>query len=289
MTSKSALPGILAMLGATASFVSTDTLAKIAMSDLPPLQVLFLRNVSATLWCGAAIVFYGLTRQLGGMGNRYVLLRSAAETGGVVAFFICLAQMPIADITAIIQIAPLIVLVAFAVIYKEVIGLWRWALILLGFLGALLVANPGAGGFSPVLLIALLIPFGAGLRDVFTRGVPAGIHGLVPSFAVILMVLTVAGIGHFAFEQWADLAWRHALLFAAAGLFLMFGQILILAAFRIAEARVVAPLLYSFMLWATLSGIFVFGDPLTWNGLAGMAMIVASGMALTLFAPARKS
>ncbi len=79
MTSKSALPGILAMLGATASFVTTDTLAKIAMSNLPPLQVLFLRNVSATLWCGAAILVLGLARQLGGMSNRYVLMRSAAE------------------------------------------------------------------------------------------------------------------------------------------------------------------------------------------------------------------
>ncbi len=197
--------------------------------------------------------------------------------------------MPIADITAIIQIAPLIVLVAVAVIYKEAIGAWRWALILLGFMGAVLVANPGAAGFSPVLLIALLIPFGAGFRDIFTRGIPAGVHGLVPSFAVILMVLAVAGAGHFAFEQWAAVTWRHALLFAAAGLFLMFGQILILAAFRLSEARVVAPLLYSFMFWATLSGVVVFGDPLTWNGLVGMGMIVASGFALTVFAPKRAS
>jgi drug/metabolite transporter (DMT)-like permease len=283
VTISNSMRGILMMLAATASFVVTDTLCKLAMNNgMQPMQALFLRNLFATLFCLGAIFQLGLQNQWRGMFKPVVAGRSTVEFLGVVLFFVCLSRMPIAELTAILQIAPLMVLLAAALIYREQIGPIRVVFILVGFAGAIMVANPGQGGFSLFALLGLVIPFLTASRDIFSRNVPISIHGLVPCASVILLTLFGAGLAHLSFESWTPIGMTEIAMFAAAGFFLLCGQFLILGAFRVTEANIVAPYLYSFMLWAVISGVLVFSEipkPLT---IAGMAAILVSGIALML-------
>ena len=81
-------------------------------------------------------------------------MRSRSRTAAVLCYIVALARLPIADVIAIQQTTPLILIVAAAVLLRERIGAARLVLVLLGFAGALMVAQPGPTGVSSAVLIA---------------------------------------------------------------------------------------------------------------------------------------
>ncbi len=111
------------------------------------LEVLFLRGVSATIWCVPLLFITGAIKQIRFFTDRWVVLRSVVETSSVCLFVVCLANMPIADITALGQLAPMMMLLGLTLFFREPIGLNRLLLIGVGFAGAVLVAQPGGIGF----------------------------------------------------------------------------------------------------------------------------------------------
>ncbi len=276
------LRGIASMVLAAGAFVANDTCMKLAMADLPPLQVLALRGIAATLWCLPILLLCGYGKHLPSVLNPWVLLRCLAELVAIMCFIFALYYMPIADITAIIQIAPLLVLVGVALIWKERIGPLRWLLIGFGIVGALMVAQPGAPTASAFAILGFGTALGSAARDIVSRQVPPGIPGLVVAFSMILTVLMGAGAATLAFETTVTPSPDHIGLMAIAGFFLMFGHLLIFLAFRYAPARVVAPFNYAFTLWAVLSGLVVFGDVPNALAVAGMGLIMLSGLCVIL-------
>lgn len=148
MGKTSDLGGITAMLAATASYVVGDSFMKIVTEDLPPFEVLFLRGIAASLACAALVAMRGEWGTISGMLNGRALLRAVGETLSTLCYIVALARMPIADVIAILQTAPLILMLGVAILLREEIGLARVALALTGFAGALMVAQPGAAGVS---------------------------------------------------------------------------------------------------------------------------------------------
>ncbi len=271
------------MLVATGTFVANDTCMKLAMADAPPLEVLVMRGVSASLWCLPILLYFGHGKDIAKVFNRWVALRSLSEVLAIWAFVFALSRMPIADLTAIVQITPFIVLIGSAMIWGDRIGPMRWALIAVGIAGAMLVAQPGSSLASPFAILGFVTAIGAACRDLFTRKVDPKIPALVVAFSTILFVMLSALIGMVLFETPVMPTTRHYGLMAIAGLFLMCGHLFIFLAFRLATARVVAPFFYSFLLWAMLSGFLVFAETPNALAVAGMALIVAAGLAIMLF------
>src|SRR5690606_28303107 len=140
-TPVSNLRGIALMVLATCAFVVNDTFLKLATDGLPPFQSLFLRGVGASIWCVPLLLVTGNLRRLPQVVDRWVLARNAMELLAVLCFVVALANMPIADITALTQVAPMLLLIGVSVIYGERIGAVRMVLIGLGFVGAILVAQ----------------------------------------------------------------------------------------------------------------------------------------------------
>ncbi|MGL6182087.1 MAG: DMT family transporter, partial [Aestuariivirga sp.] len=191
-----------------------------------------------------------------------------------------LNEMPIADITAIAQIAPLLVLLGIWLFFGDRIGMLRLALIGVGITGALLVAQPGSEAASPMAILGFFTALGAAGRDIVTRKVPPGTPALIVTFSTLLIVMLCATVGSFAFETQVAPTFRHAWLMAIAGFFLMCGHLFVFLAFRIGEARVVAPFNYSFMIWAGLSGLLIFNEVPNALAIAGMALIMLAGLAV---------
>src|SRR5215212_2054839 len=104
------LSGIAAMLAATAFFVVGDSFMKLATEDLPPFEVLFLRGIAASLACAVLLALRGAWRAISGVLDRRALLRAAGETLSVLCYVVALARLPIADVIAILQTAPLILI-----------------------------------------------------------------------------------------------------------------------------------------------------------------------------------
>jgi drug/metabolite transporter (DMT)-like permease len=190
--------------------------------------------------------------------------------------------MPIADVIAILQTAPLILILAVAFLLRERVGAARVALALVGFAGAFLVAQPGPAGISPAALLAFASAVLIAARDLVGRDVPARIPVMVVTFATNVMVMVVAGAVSLGLENWRAPAEWHLAFLGFAGLFVTLGHVGLLLAYRLGRTAAVAPFFYSFALWAVLSGVVVFGAWPNALALAGIALIVASGVAIVL-------
>lgn len=274
--------GIAAMVVAMAAFVANDSCMKLALSDSPPFQVLVMRGIAACLWCLPVIAAMGLLRELPKAFNPWVALRSFSEVFAILSFILALGKMPIADVAAIAQIAPLIVLLGMWLLFGEKVGGLRMALIGLGITGALLVAQPGGGAASPYAIFAFFTAVGAAFRDILSRKVPPGTPALMVTFSTLLIVMLSALAMSLVFETPVQPTLRHAWLMLIAGFFLMCGHSFVFMAYRMSPARVVAPFSYSMMIWAAISGLLVFGDVPNTLAIAGMALIMAAGLAVVL-------
>jgi drug/metabolite transporter (DMT)-like permease len=190
--------------------------------------------------------------------------------------------MPIADAIAIVQTAPLILILLAALVWRDRIGPLRLLLIAAGFAGALLVAQPDAHGISPAAALAFGAALGVALRDTVSRGVPATIPALVVTFTTVVVQMLGSGAMMLGFEALATPTVREGLYLAASGAFVALGQLGIFMAYRIGTPTVVAPFFYSFAIWAVIAGLVVFGDLPNPVALLGIAVIVASGLAIVL-------
>jgi drug/metabolite transporter (DMT)-like permease len=276
------LTGIAAMLAGTGAFVVGDSFMKVVTSDLPPFEVLFLRGVAATFACGLLLVVLGDWRVVSSALHPRALLRAAGETLSVLCYIVALARLPIADAIAILQTAPLIVILAVAFLLRERVGAARVALALVGFAGAVLVAQPGSAGISPAALFAFASALLIAARDLVGRGVPARIPVMVVTFATNTMVMVVSGLMSLGFESWRPPAGWHLAFLGFAGLFVTLGHVGLLLAYRLGRTAAVAPFFYSFALWAVVAGVAVFGALPNALALAGIALIVGSGVAIVL-------
>ena len=270
------------MVLATGVLVANDTCMKAVMEYAPPLQVLFMRGVAAALWCFPLVLLLGHGAQIPRVFNRWILLRAAGEVFAVICFVLALPHMALADITAIYQVSPLILLAGTALIFGERIGKMRMALVGVGISGALLVAQPGATTASAYAVLGFATALGGAVRDIVARKVPRDIPVVVVALAMVLFVMVSAGIATSLFETWVPPRPQHLLLMAAAGAFLATGQFFIFIAFRYTTAPTLAPFYYAFTLWALAIGFAVFGNVPNALAIAGTVAILVSGLAVML-------
>jgi len=282
MSRTSDLTGIAAMLAATASFVVNDSFVKLVTEDLPSFEVVFVRGFAAGLACAVLLVLRGEWRAISGALDGRALLRAAAETLSTLCYIVALARMPIADVIAIVQTAPLILILGAALLMRERIGPARVALVLVGFAGALLVAQPGTTGFSPAALLAFAAALLIAARDLIGRNVPARIPVTVAVFATMLMVMATAGALSLGVETWIPPTGGHLAFLGAAGLFVTLGQAGLMLAYRLGRTTLIAPFFYSLALWGVVSGLIVWRALPNPLALAGIAVITISGIAIVL-------
>jgi drug/metabolite transporter (DMT)-like permease len=285
----SSLRGIASMLASASFFVVNDSCMKLVMQHVPPFQVLSMRGAFGALFCLPLLLALGYGKDIGKTLSGWVPIRALAETFAILCFIVALAHMPLGDATAIFQIAPLLVVAGAALLWGEKVGAIRTVLIAFGVAGALLVAQPGAATASPYALLALVTAVGAAARDLASRKVAPDIPGLVVTFATILVVMTAAAISSLVSEAQVVPTGRDLLLSAAAGALLIGGHFFIYTAFRLAAARTLAPFYYAFTAWAVFFGLVIFGDWPNPLAMLGIALIVASGVAVILIHPPHKA
>lgn len=270
------------MVVATCSYVINDTLMKLATEGLPPYLVLMLRGLAGLIWGLPLMLALGYGRQLPLVFERRVLARNLAETAAILCYVVALANMPIADASALGQITPLLVLLGASILFREKIGGVRMALIGLGFIGAIMVAQPTMQGISIYAVLALANAVLCAVRDLAGRRIAPEVPGMIVAMSAIIVVLLGAGAMHLATEQWVAPQTHHLLLLGGAGLFLIFGHFFIFMAYRVGPTGVVAPFYYFFTFWAVLSGLAVFGQFPNLLAISGIVLVVAAGLTIVL-------
>lgn len=275
-----AVRGPLFMIVSTGSYLANDTMMKLATSGLPSYEVLFLRGAAATLWGLPLLFALGYGKQIPLIFDRRVLRRNLLELAAILCYVVALANMQIADSTALGQITPLLMLVGSSILFGERIGGQRMALIGLGFIGALMVAQPTMQGISVYALLALGNATFAAARDLAGRKIAAEVPGMIVAISAVVVVLIGAGAAHLVSERWVAPEAHHLMLMAGAGFFLIFGHFFIFMAYRVGPTGAVAPFYYCFTVWAVISGLLVFGQFPNALAVCGILLVVASGLTI---------
>jgi drug/metabolite transporter (DMT)-like permease len=267
---------------ASVAFVSCDSFLKLLLREVPPLESLVLRGVAATFWCLLLLLIMGQIKLVPRAFGLWTIIRALFEAVAVTAFILALAKVPLADISAIYQTAPLLVLAGASLYWGEHVGPLRWALIALGMAGALVVAQPGSAGSSPFALLGFITAIASAIRDLLSRRVPDETPGLVITLTVILTVLAVSTVNMLLFETWVPLNGNMILYALGSGFFVMLGHLFVFLSFRFASARAVAPFYYSITLCAMIFGAAFFNEWPNMLAMLGIVMIISCGLGVLL-------
>ncbi|MDB5859378.1 MAG: putative S-adenosylmethionine uptake transporter [Ramlibacter sp.] len=270
------LLAVVLMASAMACFAAMDTTTKFLAAGVPALMVIWARNVfqlavvSATLLPrrGRALL---RTRRPGLQLGRAVLLLGTSLTG-----IVGIRAMPLAEFTAILLLTPIALTLLAALGQRERVPTGRWLCVAGGLVGALLVLRPGVLASATIALLAVAIVAVntcyqwvtgrlAQLEDAGTTQFYTGAIGtLLASLGLPLVWQALPG------GDWA--------LLALMGMLGMSGHLLLLQAYGRASVSQLTPYLYLQLAFATVAGWIVFSHrPDDW-GLAGMALIGASGV-----------
>jgi len=280
MESPYQLRGVFSILLAGFVFVFNDALMKLAMVDLPPYEVLVLRGLSGIVFALLFLAWRGEAKWHPAILTWPVLMRASLECVAILTYIIALQYAPIGDVTALFQTTPLLVFVGLVFIQGEKASALRLSLVVLGFVGAMMVAQPGLGTISPYAMLALVTAGFAAARDLAARKIVSDFPALLSTFVLILTVLSFAFVCHLLFEKWVAPPPAVLALPLAAGLMMMLGHHFTLLAYRYADGQVVAPFYYGFLVFAVIGGYFIFGDVPNALSFFGMAVIVLSGLAI---------
>jgi drug/metabolite transporter (DMT)-like permease len=261
-------------------FVLNDSMMKMVIAGMPTFEVLFVRSIFASLWLIGLLAVTGALRTLPSALNKFVLLRGITEIGSVLTFIVALTHAAQADIMAIYQTTPLLIIIAMSLLYGEALGKLRLVLVLIGFAGALAVAQPGSADTSPYVLLAFLTALFSAIRDLFGRRIPTHIPVLISTFATTVLVMISALIASWLFETWVTPNSKQLWILFAAGFLVNLGHVFTFQAFKKADAQAVAPFYYAFMVWGLVMGYLFFGDVPNLLAVAGMGLILASGLAI---------
>jgi drug/metabolite transporter (DMT)-like permease len=270
------LSGILLMIAAGFLFTVMDATAKYMTHRLPLIEVAWGRYVFHALTLPFIVARFGGWASLRSNRLGLQLWRSVFLLGSTVVFWLALKFIPLADATAVSFVGPLIMTALSVPLLKEKVGPRRWAAVLVGFLGALVIIRPGPAMVQPAALIPLVSAVFFALYAICTRLLSRSdgwATTLIWSASVGLVLLSLL----VPFEwQTPDLAgWLGLVLLGLIG---SLGHLLMILAYARAPASTLAPLSYLQLIWSTAIGLTLFGNfPDGWT-LSGGAVVAASGL-----------
>lgn len=262
---------------AMALFSAMDAVGKWLVADFSTFQVLALRGLfSIILMLPFLVRRTGIVGVLRTKNLKGQILRSLLGVGAMFGFFSALRFLPLADATAIGFSGSLFMAALSVPLLGERVGPRRWAAILVGFSGVLIIVQPGSSGFQAASLLVLLSALLYALMMIATRWLSRTESNVSMVFYHSL-VATAIGFAAMPF-LWVAPALEDWLLFAVMGVFATLAHLSLAQAFRLAPVAVVGPFEYSTLLWATLIGFFVWQEvpgPTVWYG---SVLLVAAGI-----------
>lgn len=270
--------GALLMMASMAAFTLNDTFVKMLAGTLPLFQLLFLRGLLTTLLVGVLAWRMGaFSRMIPRRDWQLVGLRLVAEIGAAYFFLTALFNMPLANVTAILQSLPLIVTLAATLVFKEPLGWRRMGAILIGLVGVMLIVRPGTEGFTLYSLYALIAVCFVTMRDLCTRKLSAETPSMLVTFLTSGAVMVFFGLGS-VMDDWAPLDLRAAVLVLSASVMIIGGYLFSIMVMRVGEISFVTPFRYTGLIWALVLGWVVFGDWPETLTLVGAAIVVGTGI-----------
>jgi drug/metabolite transporter (DMT)-like permease len=287
--------GILYLCLGVFVFSLQDAIIKQVSGAYPLTQVVVIRSLVAFPILLALVMREVGWRALFGNDLGALILRALIMFVSYTAYYMAFPALPLADAVALYFTVPLFVTALAGPFLGEHSG-WRvWAAVLLGFMGVMVMLQPGTGLFEPAALLSLLSACMYGISMLMARKLGSTQPASVLSFyqnvgffvgaLMTALALSVLGIEHathpslaFLVRNWMWIPLDDLLLIGASGVVAATGMMFLTSAYRLAQANKVAPFEYTGILWAPLWGYVFFQETPRLTTVAGAAVIVMAGL-----------
>ena len=291
----SPLRGILLITAGITVFGAQDVIIRLLSGEYAAMEIMFIRGLVALLPLAMFVHWEGGFVSLRVRHPFINLLRGLLMVCSYTAFYMAMAAMPIAEVTAIFFVSPLIITLFSVLFLGETVGLRRWSAVIVGFAGVLVIVQPGTEGLDPVAFLPLVASITYAGSVIITRRIGRTQSGASLAFFAMLTFIAISGLaggimgdGDFADDSHPSLsfllrAWvmpgaRDMLFLASIGLIAAIGFYCLSQGYRIAPASVVAPFEFISMPLAVLWGIAVWNEHPPMTTLLGIVMIIGSGV-----------
>lgn len=271
------LRGILLIFFACFCFSCLDATAKYLSSELPTVQIVWMRFLVHLI---LALVLFRVWKHpevLRSDRKGLHFLRGLALLGSTMFNFLAVKHLQLAETMSIFFAAPLVLTALAGPLLGEWAGPRRWAAILIGFIGVLIVVQPGSGELHWAAIYSVLAMLSYASYALMTRMLATtdNVTGmLIVSAAIASLFMMPAGLS--AWET-PGTAW-HWFLLLSTGAWGCLGHWVFIIAHRLAPAPLLAPFIYLQIVWMASLGYLFFGDIPTWTTFLGASIVIASGL-----------
>ena len=266
------------MMMSMACFAVEDTFIKLLSARLPATQILFSIGFGGALITLVLAIVLNVNLADKILLNKYVISRTIADLFGALSFTSAMVLIPMSLLASILQATPLFVTLGAAILLGEKVGWRRWSAIFIGFLGVIIILQPGYGSFQLASLLGLAAVLCLALRDVVTRDMATEIPTLTVTFYACLAMGSAGFIAYPFFGPPIMPTTYEAIILICAAIIGLTGYFLLVLATRKGDVSVIAPFRYSRLLFSLGLASLILGEKLTLPILLGGLLVVSSGI-----------
>ena len=257
-------------------FSATDGAAKYLSSDIAPQQIIFLRFVIVLILILLFCIYRGQWNILKTTQPTLQILRGLLLAVCSLIFYFALKYLPLELCAAIGFVSPLFVTALSIPFLGERVGLRRWIAVLIGLLSVLMILRPGGVSFQ----LAMLLPLGSSLCWAMALVLTRLMRGSEQALTVLAWssLVGVAAVSPLVWPVWVTPNASQWTILILLGVFNGLGQYLVIRAFMLASASLLAPFSYSIIIWSMLIGLIIFNSFPDGITLVGTAILIAAGL-----------
>lgn len=274
------LRGALVALLAFAIYAVHDVVIKVMGADYSPFQLVFFSVLLTFPFAMISMMRDSVSSTLIPVHPWWLALRTvAAVITGVCAYY-AFSVLPLAEVYAILFASPLMITVLAIPVLGETVRIRRWAAVIVGLIGVIVVLRPGATNLELGHLAALAAAFFGSIASIVVRKVGADERPLVlliyPMMAnFVLMVIALPFV-------YKPMPIEHLGLIGLVAMLAWIASRMMITAYQNGEAAIIAPMQYSQIIWATIYGFWFFGETIDTPTGVGASIIIASGLYIVL-------
>ena len=272
--------GIVFMMLGQLSFSINDTLVKEIVIDsknnMSVINIIFLRGLITTTFIFLYLKFYERKNILNIVKIRKYHQRGIYEVLTAICFFTGLILLPVAEVYTLLMTNPFFVTIFAFLFLKEKVGIRRWAAVIIGFIGVLIVINPQNINFNFLFLFPIIAAVFLTIRDITTKGIATKTNSFEIIFITSLLMTIFSGIGSLFFEFTFKIEYLSNLFISS--IFLTVAYIFSVLTIFYAPLSLTASSRYSVIVFGMIFGYLILNEIPSINMIIGATIISLSGV-----------
>jgi len=271
------LLGISLLMVATVLFAWQDVFTKQLTASVSVTQIMLVRFAAFAIF---ALIYAqcqcGIAAAAKSMMPKLQVVRCLIMCTEIGLFAYAIQFLGVAEIHAIFSCFPLIVTALSVPLLGERVGWRRWLAVIVGFIGTLIIVQPGTGVFNPASLLALVCVLMYSLYNILTRKVSRrdSFETSLLYFGIVGLIASVIAV----YGRWKTPDAHTVLLLCGICFTSVCAHLLLIKALEVTSAVVLQPFNYFILVWAIVLGFLVFGEVLALHQVVGASIVVASGL-----------